>query len=76
MSRRVAADRQGELQGAIAAVKGITMALAPIPMTELFGFFTSSAAPVRFAGAPFLLSTVLMGIALVMVGIDRRASAR
>ncbi len=72
MSRRIAADRQGELQGAIAAVKGITMALAPIPMTELFGYFTSEAAPVRFAGAPFLLSSALMGIALVVIGVDRR----
>ena len=31
MSRRVSADRQGELQGAIGAVKGITMALAADP---------------------------------------------
>lgn len=74
MSRRVAADRQGELQGAIAAVKGITMALAPIPMTEMFGYFTSDVAPVRFAGAPFLLSAVLMGVALVVIGTDRRKS--
>ena len=76
MSRRVAADRQGELQGAIAAVKGLTMALAPIPMTELFGYFTSDAAPVRFAGAPFLLSAALMGIALVVIGWDRRVRRR
>ena len=76
MSRRVAADRQGELQGAIAAVKGITMALAPIPMTELFGYFTSDAAPIRFAGAPFLLSAVLMGMALVVIGADRRSSCQ
>jgi len=75
MSRRVAADRQGELQGAIAAIKGLTMALAPIPMTELFGYFTSDAAPVRFAGAPFVLSAGLMACALVVIGIDRRASA-
>lgn len=74
MSRRVAAERQGELQGAIGAVKGITMALAPIPMTELFGYFTSDAAPVRFAGAPFLLSAVLMAVALVVIGMDRRVS--
>ncbi|WP_051228737.1 MFS transporter [Pleomorphomonas oryzae] len=76
MSRRVAADRQGELQGAIAAVKGVTMALAPIPMTELFGYFTSDAAPIRFAGAPFLLSAVLMAAALVVIRIDRRVSSR
>lgn len=76
MSRRVSADRQGELQGAIAAVKGITMALSPIPMTELFGYFTSSAAPIRFPGAPFLLSAVLMATALVVIRIDRRASSR
>lgn len=76
MSRRVAADRQGGLQGAIAAVKGLTMALAPIPMTELFGYFTSEAAPVRFAGAPFLLSAMLMALALVVIRIDRRSPAR
>lgn len=49
-----------------------TMALAPIPMTELFGYFTSDVAPVRFAGAPFLLSAVLMALALVVIRIDRR----
>lgn len=75
MSRRVPADRQGELQGAIAAVKGITMALAPIPMTELFGYFTSDTTPVRFAGAPFLLSAVLMALAMAVLGVERRRSS-
>lgn len=76
MSRRVSDDRQGELQGAIAAVKGVTMALAPIPMTELFGYFASDAAPVRFPGAPFLLSAVLMAVALVVIAVDRRRVRR
>ncbi|WP_026792143.1 hypothetical protein [Pleomorphomonas oryzae] len=49
------------------------MELAPIPMNGLFGYFISDAAPIRFAGAPFLLSAVLMRMALAVVVVDRRA---
>lgn len=72
LSRKLPAERQGELQGTIAAIKGLTMAFAPLPMTELFEFFSSPSAPIRFPGAPFLLSAALMATAFVVVGIDRR----
>ncbi len=53
MSREVGADQQGELQGALASLGGITSAIAPVLLAHLFGYFTSESAPVYFPGAAF-----------------------
>ena len=68
MSRRVPADAQGELQGALAGVLGVTLIVSPVLMTQIFGHFTSAAAPVYLPGAPFLGAAVLMALALVPFG--------
>ena len=65
MSRRVPADAQGELQGALSAVLGVTLIISPVLMTQIFGHFTSATAPVYLPGAPFLGAAVLMALALV-----------
>ncbi len=65
MSRRVPADAQGELQGALSGVLGVTLIISPVLMTQIFGHFTSAAAPVYLPGAPFLGAAVLMALALV-----------
>lgn len=74
MVAEVGPDAQGELQGAIASVKALTMVLSPILMTRLFAAFTGADAPVYFPGAPFLAAALLLaaGVA-VMAG---RASGR
>ena len=72
MSRRVPADAQGELQGALAGVLGVTLIISPVLMTQIFGHFTSADAPLYLPGAPFLAAAVLMGLALAPFGFGVR----
>lgn len=53
-------NEQGELQGALTSLMSATSIIGPPLMTNLFAFFTSTAAPVYFPGAPFMLGAVLM----------------
>jgi MFS transporter, DHA1 family, tetracycline resistance protein len=64
MTRNIAEDAQGELQGAIASVVGITSVIGPLLMTGLFGAF-SDAKGIYFPGAPFILAAVLIILAIV-----------
>ena len=67
MTRRVGADEQGRLQGAIASVMGIAGVIAPVLFTQVFaaaiGRFRASGLP----GAPFLLAALLLVTAMVVV---------
>ena len=56
MSQRVAADAQGELQGAVASLASLATIIGPVLMTQLFGYFTSVSAPFQLPGAAFLLA--------------------
>lgn len=56
-------DHQGEMQGVLAAVEGLTAVFAPLLAAGLFFAFTSSVVPFRFAGAPFALAAVAATIA-------------
>jgi DHA1 family tetracycline resistance protein-like MFS transporter len=70
MSNTVPANAQGELQGALASVMSLTAIVAPVFMTQLFGYFTSDAAPLYFPGAPFLAAGVLLlGSIAVFAGV-------
>ncbi|MEM0925189.1 MAG: TCR/Tet family MFS transporter [Planctomycetota bacterium] len=52
---------QGEVQGALTSLQGLTSIAAPIVFTSgLFGFFTGNFAPIVFPGAPFLLGSILI----------------
>ncbi|MFN3795757.1 MAG: TCR/Tet family MFS transporter [Chitinophagaceae bacterium] len=53
-------NEQGELQGALTSLMSATSIIGPPLMTNLFAFFTSTAAPIYFPGAPFMLGAVLM----------------
>lgn len=59
ISTQVAANEQGELQGALTSLQSLTSIIGPPLMTNLFYFFTKPDAPVHFAGAPMLLAAVL-----------------
>ena len=72
MSRRVPADAQGELQGALTAVLGVTLIISPVLMTQTFGYFTSTTAPIYLPGAPFLGAASLMALALVPFSFGAR----
>lgn len=56
VSSRGGVDRQGEMQGVLTAVEGLTAVAAPLLTAWLFYAFTSPAVPVRFAGAPFMVA--------------------
>ncbi len=66
MSRRVADNQQGELQGLLSSVSSVGMILSPLLMTQTFAFFSGSEAPVYLPGAPFLLSMLLMAVCLIV----------
>jgi DHA1 family tetracycline resistance protein-like MFS transporter len=66
MSAEVPQNEQGELQGMIASVGSVGAIVGPLLLTQLFGYFTSSAAPVYFPGAAFLAAGVLSLLALML----------
>ncbi len=58
-SQRVPGNAQGELQGAVASLYSLSSILGPPLMTQVFGYFSSPAAPVHFPGAAFIAAAVL-----------------
>lgn len=67
MSRRMPADRQGELQGFNGSMAALAFLLAQLVFNFTLAYFTSDAAPVRFAGAPFVISAVFAIVGLLLV---------
>lgn len=66
MSNAVPANAQGELQGALGSMMGLTAIGAPLVMTQLFSHFTKPDAPVYFPGAPFFAAGLLTFVALAI----------
>lgn len=64
MSNRIPDDAQGELQGAMSSISGVTMIITPLVMTQLFGQFTARDGLPYFPGAPFLAAALLMAAAI------------
>jgi DHA1 family tetracycline resistance protein-like MFS transporter len=67
MSRAVPDDQQGELQGAISSLMGLTAIFSPLIMTQVFRAFATESAPLYFPGASFFLAGCLMMLALIVV---------
>ncbi|QQL50953.1 TCR/Tet family MFS transporter [Mucilaginibacter ginkgonis] len=63
ITEKVAANEQGELQGALTSLSSVTTVVGPLLMTAVFHHFTMNNAPVHFPGAPFFLGSLLMLIA-------------
>jgi len=66
MSHRIAADAQGELQGAVASLFSMSSIVGPPLLTQLFGRFTAPDAPVHLPGAAFLAAALLAGACLAI----------
>ena len=66
MTQQVAADQQGQLQGATSSVQSISQMLGPFLFTLIFAFFIGDHAPLKLPGAPFLLAGGLIALALVI----------
>lgn len=63
VSARAGPDRQGEMQGALASLQGLTAIASPLVGGWLFGLF----APRGLPGAPFLLAVLTYALAFVAV---------
>jgi DHA1 family tetracycline resistance protein-like MFS transporter len=59
MTRRVSSSEQGQLQGAIASINGLTGLIGPTLFTQSFAHFISQTAW-QIPGAPFLLASVML----------------
>jgi DHA1 family tetracycline resistance protein-like MFS transporter len=64
MTQSVAPDQQGQLQGATSSVQSISQLLGPFLFTLTFAYFIGAEAPLRLPGAPFLLASALLLLAL------------
>ena len=75
VSARAGPDRQGELQGALASLQGLTAIGSPLIAGWLFGVFTGAGAAIHFPGAPFLLAAATYGLAFVAIrGLPARGA--
>ena len=64
LSRQVADDAQGELQGVLASLNAVATIIAPLAMTGIFAYFSGPNAPIYLPGAPFILSFVLVALSV------------
>lgn len=60
ISKNVPQNEQGELQGALTSLLSVAAIIGPLLMTNIFTLFTSPVTPFQFAGAPFLVGSILM----------------
>jgi DHA1 family tetracycline resistance protein-like MFS transporter len=60
------ANEQGEIQGALTSLMSATTIFAPPLMTSIFAYFTDKSNSILFPGAPFLLSSILVFIAVFL----------
>jgi DHA1 family tetracycline resistance protein-like MFS transporter len=67
VSDQGAADSQGEMQGLLSAVEGLTAIMAPLLTAGLFYAFTTHAMPLHFPGAPFALAALAALVAGALV---------
>ena len=72
ITRMVSANEQGAVQGIIASIQSIVAILGPLMATNLFGYFTSSSAPMQLPGAAFLAAALLVAIAALMAARGAR----
>jgi DHA1 family tetracycline resistance protein-like MFS transporter len=66
MSRAAGNDQQGELQGVLASLSAVATIISPLMMTQAFFWFTREDAQIFLPGAPFLLASVLMLLAMAI----------
>ena len=66
MTRRVASNEQGQLQGANNSLMGLAGIFAPALFTQTFAGFITPGFSIHLPGAPFLLAAALTGLALLL----------
>lgn len=66
ISKNVAPNEQGELQGALTGLMSVTSCIGPPLMTYLFYHYSEKSAVIKFPGAPFFLAFIMMAISVVI----------
>ncbi|MBS0639846.1 MAG: MFS transporter [Acetobacteraceae bacterium] len=64
VSASVAADRQGETQGALSSMQGLTAIVSPLVAGTVFAAFTGPGAWLFLPGAPFIVSALAYCVSL------------
>lgn len=72
MSRRVLATEQGQLQGAVGSIRGITGMIGPIVMTNVFAVTAGSHALIEEPGAVYYLAAMLLVVTMLMAWFATR----
>ena len=67
MTRRVAPNEQGQLQGAIGSMNGVANMIAPVLFTGVFAAAVGRYRDLQLPGAPFLLAAMFL-LAAIVVG--------
>ena len=67
VSARAGPDQQGQVQGALASLQGLTAIGAPLLAGWVFGVFAAADAPVHLPGMPFLVAALAYGLAFLAV---------
>ena len=75
VSAAAPADRQGETQGALSSVQGLTAIASPLVASWVFSTFTGASAPLLLPGAPFVVSALAYGLVIWAVSGVRPAPA-
>ena len=76
MSRRVGEQEQGKLQGALSSITGIANLIAPAIFSVIFAAALSTFRNWRLPGAPFLLASVLLLVALALAFVGTGSDER
>lgn len=66
ITRQVGADVQGRIQGALMSLVSLAGIIGPAIFAGSFGYFIDDRAPVHLPGAPFLIASVLLCVAVVI----------
>jgi DHA1 family tetracycline resistance protein-like MFS transporter len=66
LSHHVPGGTMGELQGAVASLYSLSTIVGPPLMTQLFGYFSADAAPLRLPGAAFVFAFALSAGSLAL----------
>jgi MFS transporter, DHA1 family, tetracycline resistance protein len=66
MTRLVSPEQQGQLQGATSSVQSVSQLVGPFLFTLTFAYFIGGDAPLKLPGAPFLLASALLLLALAI----------
>jgi MFS transporter, DHA1 family, tetracycline resistance protein len=76
MSKQLGPERQGELQGGIASMMGLSAIFGPLALTETMARFSGPHARVEFPGAAFVLAALLAALSLALLLGQLRSEAR